>query len=222
MADSFTGLDFAQALKISQPEKGYRFSMDALMLASHVKVKGNEKLIDIGCGSGIISILLAHKYPGLNIIGIEIQEELYKLAQKNIKANGLEGRIRIIHDDVKNIKISKTEEPADIIVSNPPFDKKGAGRISPNPQKAIAKHEITLDLDSLLNCSNRLLKDKGKLFVIFPFNRHRELMQGLKRHLFEPEYSRHVNIKTNSEPLRIIVCALKRGIGDSVYQGAIL
>jgi tRNA1Val (adenine37-N6)-methyltransferase len=211
LADSITDFDSDQVLKISQPQKGYRFSMDALMLASHVKVKGNEKLIDIGCGSGIISILLAHKYPGLNIIGIEIQEELYKLAQKNIKANGLEGRIRIIHDDVKNIKISKTEEPADIIVSNPPFGKKGAGRISPNPQKAIAKHEIALDQDSLLNCSNRLLKDKGKLFMIFPFNRRKELRQGLIQYNFQPEYSHNVCSKADEEPLRIIICAVKKG-----------
>lgn len=210
MADSITDFDSAQMLKISQPQKGYRFSMDALMLASHVKAKGDEKLIDIGSGSGIISILLAHKYPSLNIIGIEIQEELYKLAQNNIKENGLEDRIHIIHDDVKNIKISKTEGPADIIVSNPPFGKKGAGRISPNPQKAIAKHEIALELDSLLNCSNRLLKDRGRLFMIFPFKRHKELGQALIQHHFELEYSRHVGGKTDSDPLRIIVCALKK------------
>ena len=209
MADCITDFNYRQLPNIFQPEKGYRFSMDALMLASHVKVGGNERLIDIGCGSGIISIILAHKYPFLKIMGIEIQEELCTLAQKNIMENGLEGRVSIVHDDVKNVKIRRAEELADIIVTNPPFGKKGEGRISPNPQKAIARHEIALDLDSLLKCSNKLLKDKGRLFMIFPFNRRRELEQRLIRYHFRAEYIRDIQIKRDKEPLRIIACAVK-------------
>ena len=209
MADCITDFNYRQLPNIFQPEKGYRFSMDALMLASHVKVGGNERLIDIGCGSGIISIILAYKYPYLKIMGIEIQEELCTLAQKNIMENGLEGRVSIVHDDVKNVKIRRAEELADIIVTNPPFGKKGEGRISPNPQKAIARHEIALDLDSLLKCSNKLLKDKGRLFMIFPFNRRRELEQRLIRYHFRAEYIRDIQIKRDKEPLRIIACAVK-------------
>jgi tRNA1Val (adenine37-N6)-methyltransferase len=209
LADCITDFNYRQLPNISQPEKGYRFSMDALMLASHVKVGANERLIDIGCGSGIISIILAHKYPFLKIMGIEIQEELCTLAQKNIMENGLEGRVSIVHDDVKNVKIRRAEELADIIVTNPPFGKKGEGRISPNPQKAIARHEIALDLDSLLKCSNKLLKDKGRLFMIFPFNRRRELEQRLIRYHFRAEYIRDIQIKRDKEPLRIIACAVK-------------
>ncbi|MCK5695850.1 MAG: methyltransferase [Desulfobacula sp.] len=111
-------------IKVSQPENGYRFSMDPFILAGHVQPIGVEKIVDIGCGCAIIPLILAFRYPDTSIIGVEIQKELSWFARQNIIANNLENTIRIIHKDIKNIQVSDINGKADIIISNPPYIKK--------------------------------------------------------------------------------------------------
>ena len=195
--------------KISQPEKGYRFSIDPFILAAHVEGTKNQNVIDIGCGCGIIPLILSLKSSALKITGIEIQKELYICAKKNIITNKLKGSINIIHGDIKNIDTSETNGKADIIVSNPPYKKKGSGRLNPDSQKAIARHEITLDIDMLFKCSKRLLKEKGKLYIIFPAQRLSDLILTMEHHLFSPEFIRFVHIKKHSPAKRVILCAVK-------------
>ena len=202
---------FIHRLNISQPEKGYRFSIDPLILAAHILPKGDETVMDLGCGCGIISLALAHRYPNLKITGIEIQKELYTFAQQNIAANGFEKNIHILHDDIKNIKFSETDTRADIIVTNPPYKKLGTGRLNPDPQKALARHETSLDIDVLIECSNRLIRDQGLLFIIFPFDRLSDLTQAMARHHFYPEFIRYVYIKAGTKATRVIVRAAKNG-----------
>jgi len=203
--DPFSGHD----IKVAQPETGYRFSMDPFLLAAHLHLSGNEKIVDIGCGCAIMPLILAFKWPDLNIIGIEIQKELSEFAGQNIIDNRMESTIQIIHEDIKAIRISDINGPADFIISNPPYKKKDSGRLNPNSQKAIARHEITLDIDMLFNCSNRLLTKKGKLYLIFPADRLSDLLNTMKKYKFSPEFFRYVYIKKNDLPKRVILCAEK-------------
>ena len=196
-------------IKISQPEQGYRFSIDPFILAAHVKGIKNHKVIDIGCGCGIIPLILSLKSSALKITGIEIQQELYVCAKKNIITNKLENRINIIHGDIKNIDTSDTNGEADIIVSNPPYKKKGSGRLNPDSQKAIARHEITLDIDILFKCSKKLLKEKGKLYIIFPAQRLSDIVLTMQHYAFSPEFIRFVHTKKHSFAKRVILCAVK-------------
>ena len=200
---------FDHGLKLSQPKKGYRFSIDPFILAAHVKLSGNEKVIDIGCGCGVISCILAKKQTNLQITGIEIQEELYLCAKKNIINNKLEKSLTIIQKDIKNLHPKEINGKADIIISNPPYKKKDSGRLNPDPQKAIARHEITLDIDSLFICSSRLLKEKGRLYLIFPASRISDLFEAMGQHNFAPEFIRFVHVKKDSPARFIILCAVK-------------
>jgi len=200
---------FSSQKKISQPEKGYRFSLDSFILAAHIKPKGFEKIIDVGCGCGIMPLILAARYPDLRITGIEIQKELYKFARKNILANKLENKIYIIHENIKNIMPSDIKGKADIIISNPPYKKKNSGRLNPDPQKAIARHEITLDIDLLFKCSKRLLNEQGRLYIIFPAQRFSSLIQTMGQYKFVPEFIRFVHIKKNAAAKRVIIRAAK-------------
>jgi len=205
---------FNGKIKISQPETGYRFSMDSIILAAHVLPEGFEKIIDIGCGCAIMPLILAFKNPDLSVIGIEIQKELFEFAGKNIIANHLENTIQIIHKDIKDIRISDINGPADIILSNPPYKKKGTGRLNPNPQKAIARHELTLDIDLLFSCSQKLLSKKGKLYIIFPADRLSDLSQAMEYYKFSPRFLRYIHIKKNHLPRRVILCAIKNNVSD--------
>lgn len=204
-------VDDAHQLKISQPEKGYRFSLDPLMLAAHIRPKGDETVMDLGCGCGIISLTLARKYPNLKITGIEIQEELYDFARKNILANGFGKNIHVLHKDIRTLQLSRIDPGADIIVSNPPYKKLGTGRINPDPQKAMARHETGLNIDMLIECSSRLIRDQGLLCVIFPFDRFSDLTLTMARHQFYPESIRLVHIKPGTKARRVIVRAVKNG-----------
>ena len=199
------------SIKISQPERGYRFAIDPLILAANVKVREHQKIIDIGCGCGVIPMILSSKSPFLKITGIEIQKELYMCAQKNINTYKLEKSINIIHDDIKNIDISDINGKADIIVSNPPYKKRGSGRLNHDSQKAIARHEITLDIDILFKHSSRLLKEKGKLYIIFPAQRFSDLISAMARYSFSQKFIRFVLTKKHSPAKRIILCAVKNG-----------
>ncbi|MCK5165089.1 MAG: methyltransferase [Desulfobacula sp.] len=196
-------------IKVSQPEKGYRFSMDPFILAAHIQPTGDEKIIDVGCGCAIMPLILAFRHPGLKIIGVEIQKELSGFANQNITANRMENKIRIIHKDIKSVKLSDISGQADIIVSNPPYKKKDSGRLNPDSQKAIARHEITLDIDLLLNCSTRLLKPKGRIYIIFPAERLSDLILTMERYKFSPDFIKFVYIQKNSAAKRVIICAVK-------------
>jgi tRNA1Val (adenine37-N6)-methyltransferase len=205
-------------IKIFQPEKGYRFSIDPFILAAHIEGTGNQKVIDIGCGCGIIPLILSLKSSALKITGIEIQKELYDCAKKNILTNKLENSINIIHGDIKNIDTSDINGKADIIVSNPPYKKKGSGRLNPDSQKAIARHEITLDIDMLFKCSGRLLKEKSRLYIIFPAQRLSDLVLTMEHYSFSPEFIRFVHTKKYSTAKRVILCAGKNSNSPCVVH----
>jgi len=199
----------AHQLTISQPENGYRFSLDSLILAAHIHPKGNETVMDLGCGCGIISLILARRYPDLKITGIEIQEELYDFARRNILANGFEKNIRVLCEDIRTFQSAKIDTGVDIIVSNPPYRKLGTGRMNPDPQRAVARHETALSIDALVECSNRLIREQGLLCVIFPFDRLPDLSMALTRHQFYPELIRPIHTKPGTKARRVIVRAVK-------------
>jgi tRNA1Val (adenine37-N6)-methyltransferase len=199
----------AHQLIISQPENGYRFSLDSLILAAHIHPKGNETVMDLGCGCGIISLLLARRYPDLKITGIELQEELYDFARENILANGFEKNIHVLCEDIRTFQPAKIDTGVDIIVSNPPYKKLGTGRMNPDPQRAVARHETALSIDALVECSNRLIREQGFLCVIFPFDRLPDLSMALTRHQFYPEFIRPVHTRPGTKARRVIVRAVK-------------
>ena len=183
--------------------------MDPIILAAHIQPNRGEKIIDVGCGCGIMPLILASRYPGVKILGVEIQAELSWFAQKNVITNHLENTIRIVHDDIKNIQLSGTNDRADTIISNPPYKKKNSGRLNPIWQKAVARHEITLDIARLFHCANRLLKEQGKVYIIFPAERISDMVLAMARHHFSPDFFRFVHIKRNEAARRVIVCAAK-------------
>lgn len=206
MADGF----FTHELNISQPANGYRFSVDSLILAAQIHPKGNEKVMDIGCGCGIISLLLAYRYPDIQITGIEIDEELCHWAKQNVLNNGFEN-VRIQQCDIQTFQIEEKEAKADIIVSNPPYKKIGTGRLNPNRQKTMARHEISLNIHQLIQCSSHLIKDQGLLCIIFPFDRMNDLTLALGLHDFFLESIRYIHIKPETKAWRVIVRAIKNG-----------
>ena len=172
-------------LQIIQSQKGYRFSVDALLLADFVITGDEDIVVDLGAGCGIISLFLAvQKEPGF-IVGLELQDELVSQARRNVALNRLEEKIAIIQGDLRHLPLSTGF--ADIVVCNPPYRTAQSGRINPDVGKAIARHEIAVSLDAVLAASKALLKRKGRLALIYPANRMAEIFTKMRRARLEPK-----------------------------------
>lgn len=156
-------------LKIIQNTEYFMFGIDSVILSSIVKSQSSSNVIvDFCTGSGIIPILLTTRITYKNIIGVELQEEMYDLAKRNIELNNLDGDIEIINADIKDYKkINEyVKNKVDIIVCNPPYKKIGTGIVNENNVKYIARHEDKCNLEDIFVSSSKLLKTKGKLYIV--------------------------------------------------------
>ena len=162
--------------KIIQKKKGFRFTVDSILLVNFLKLKKNTNLLDIGTGTGIMPLLLCRKEEINLITAVEIETEIAKMFEKTIEINSLESKIKLINTDVKNYK----EEPFDMIISNPPYMKLNEGYVSPHDYRAGARHEVNLDLKELLINGKRLLKNGGSFNLVYRTNRFMEVLDEAK------------------------------------------
>ncbi len=200
---------FDPPLTIFQPKTGYRFSLDPLILAAHIHPARGDRIIDMGCGCGIISLILGVRHQNIHITGVEIQKNLALLAQKNTVQNRLDSRIHILHQDIRNLSRTEITQPAEIIVSNPPYKKKATGRLNPDTKKALARHEITLDIATLVDKAALFVKPGGQLCLIFPAPRMEELILCLTSAGFAPHWIRLVHFRPAGPAQRVLVSAVK-------------
>lgn len=192
-------------LTVYQHQSGYRFSIDAILLASYVRVKAGDRLVDLGCGCGIVALVLAYRQLTVQCFGIEIQPALAGLARKNVVANHMDDRIQIIEGDIKSISQNRIKGPVDIIVCNPPFGRIASGRISPDSERALARHEITMCLKDITATARRILRRGGKLCVIFPAERTADLFGHLRADGIEPKRIRPIQSHPTKTADRILV-----------------
>ena len=165
-------------LQIFQNSELYTFTSDAVLLAKFVNLRKGDVVVDLGTGSGIIALYLAKKGCSKKVIGVEIQTELAKMAEKSVKLNKLEDKIEIIN---KNMKLS-----ADVVVTNPPY-KKLTSLKNQNLSRAIARHEVEINLDELLTTASKMLNTGGRFYICYDSNRLAELIYKLKAHKLEPK-----------------------------------
>ena len=201
------------ALRICQREKGYRFSIDALLLASFFQEKPGENILEIGPGSGIISFILAVRTPTVRINGLEIQADLADMARRNTVLNNLSERVFIETGDIRQVS---PKHFFDAAVFNPPYRKINTGRTNNLLQKAIARHEITGSLKDFLHGSYRLLKPSGRVAFIYPATRGAEAISAMLREKIEPKRLRVVYSYPNSAGQFLLMEGIKDG-GEELH-----
>lgn len=198
-------------LSLQQPSRGYRFSADALKLADFASIGPGERVADLGSGCGVIALLLAQRHPDITVWGVEIQEELVDLSRQNAMDNGLERRVRFLHRDIRGLTAHHIGGPVDLAVSNPPHIPRAAGRISPNHQIAIARHELRVTLEDIAQTAHRLLKPQGRLILAYPASRTTDLMVCLRAAHIEPKTFRLVYTRPQTPARRILMEGVKGG-----------
>ena len=156
-----------------QPKKGYRFSVDSPLLtwfSSGEKVA--EYCADLGCGCGVIGISLLAAQKVKRVVGVEIQPKLAALSTKNAIANSIQDRIEIVTGDMLANHSALPSKQFDLVVSNPPFWPLDKGRLPPDQERQIARHEISITLSNLIKRSKQLLHPKrGRFCIAFPARR---------------------------------------------------
>lgn len=150
-----------------QPRYGYRYSLDPLLLARFCGcVKGEGSIADLGAGCGIISLVLARINPAALVMAVENNPEMAALIEKNIKHNGLAGRVSLLLEDVVALRKTLSDSTFDLVVSNPPFRTVGSGKVSPHAGRDAARHEITATLADFLDAAKYLVKPSGRICFI--------------------------------------------------------
>ena len=200
---------FDGKLEIIQRKKGYRFSVDAILLSQFIKIRRNEKAIDLGTGCGILPLLLSHTTKGCSFLAVEIQTELAELAKRNVLLNDLGDRVSILCKDWRTLKETFPAGSFDVVFSNPPYRKFRTGRVNPTPEKAIARHEINGTIGDLTSIASYLLHPKGRCYLIYPASRLVDLLLTLRSKNLEPKRVQLVYPRPNEEAKFILIESIK-------------
>jgi len=200
-----------KGLKIIQAWDSYRFSVDSILLLNFIRLKNYENVIDLGTGSGIIPLLLFAKRKGLSIYGIEIQKDLADMARRSVELNKLQNDITIIQEDFRNLKNIFKNQQFDIVVSNPPYLSLGQGKINPSSSRAIARHEIKGDLEDIIAVSDYLLKNKGRIYLIYKSAKLIKLVITLKKYGIEPKVIKFIHPRPGENANLVLLEGIKSG-----------
>jgi len=191
-------------LSILQKKSGYRYSFDAYLLASSVSGKPETEILEIGSGCGVIAILLA-AIKGMLVTGVEIQEEMAEMSRRSVLMANLGERVSIVCSDIKDYHARSF----DAIVTNPPYRPISTGRINPDQNKAVARHELMIDLDTLMKRSYELLRPSGKFYIVYPAWRLPDLFFSMRKNGIEPKTMMIVYSNMNSSAEICLVSGMK-------------
>ena len=197
--------------KIIQNTKKFCFGMDAVLLSNFAKVFKDEKVLDLGTGTGIIPILLEAKTEGSSFNGVEIQEDMVEMANRTLKINKLEDKISFIHGDIKEADKLFPLSSFDVVTTNPPYMNTGNGLVNNNSSKTISRHEILCTLNDVIYAASKLVKVKGRLYMVHKPQRLVEIISVLKEHKLEPKRVRFVHPYLNKPANMVLIEAIRHG-----------
>jgi tRNA1Val (adenine37-N6)-methyltransferase len=167
-------------IRVLQKKKGYRFSVDAPLLADFVRTRPGDEALELGTGSGVIPLLLSLK-PFKHITAVEIQEGSADLARRNVELNGLGERIEIVRADLR------TYEPGrrfDLVFSNPPYIRRATGSLSRSAERSAAKHELHGGIEDVLEKTAQWLEPDGRACFVYPEKRRVDFARAADRRGF--------------------------------------
>lgn len=208
-------------LQIIQDSDYFKFGTDSVLLANFADIKPGEIVIDLGCGSGVIPLLLAYKQQPDLVYGLEIQPHLAALAVRNTKLNNLEEKIKIISGDLKEIDDYLEAESVDQVITNPPYMPVNAGKVTADRKKAIARHEIYATLEDFIAAADWVLRPGGKLNIVHRCWRLPELLKLLSEYQLVAKRLRFVQARRDRAPDTFLLTA-RRGVSEGLKVEPVL
>ncbi len=198
-------------LKILQKKKGFRYTIDSVLLADFAGLREGGRILELGAGSGVVSFLLAFRYPEAHVTAVEIQDDMAEMARRSVALNGMEDRVEILQGDARRAGEFLKARSFDLAVFNPPYRKMGSGRVNRGTGKALARHEIAGSVTDFLGAAFHALKSGGRVCLIYPCSRMVEAVHQMRERGLEPKTLRMVYSKPGSRGDFILVEGLKGG-----------
>ena len=205
-------LDYVnEKITLIQKKNGLTFGTDAFLLAAFIKENKNARAAELGCGTGIISLLCAARQKLGIIYAFEVQESFFDITERNVNSNNFSDTVVPRLADIRDIKSCDTDGELDVVFANPPYMKTTSGKRNEADEKFIARHEVMGTIDDFCACANRLLKHGGKFYAVWRPDRLIDLIASMRGHNLEPKLMTFVHSDSESEPSMVLVCATKGG-----------
>lgn len=207
--------------RIIQDTDLFLFGMDSVLLVNMVKKTNKDtNILDLGTGSAVMPVIISEKVKCNKIIGVELQDKMYNLALKNIKLNELEDKIYAVKEDLKNVEKIREKiveitgkDKVDVVISNPPYKKAGTGTVNDVDEKYIARHEVECTLEDIFKTASKLLKFKGKLYIVHKPERIADLICLGRKYNLEIKELQFLQPSTKKKP-SIVLCEYVLGGGN--------
>lgn len=203
--------DLQNGFYLIQDSEKFCFGMDAVLLSGFARVKEAETVLDMGTGTGIIPILLRSKTKGKHFVGLEIQKECADMAYRSVKYNKLDKEVEIVCGDIKEAADIFGAASFHVVTCNPPYMIGKHGLTNPYLPKAIARHEVLCTLEDVISQAAKLLKDRGRFYMVHRPFRLVEIMNTLVKYKLEPKRMQLVYPFIDREPNMVLIEALKGG-----------
>lgn len=213
-----TQIKINQSLTLSQNVKTLTFGTDALLLAAFVSGGTHKRAAELGCGSGVISLLCQSRAKFSHVYAVEIQQSLYDICKQNISQNDLCDKMTPICSDIRSLTPTDTNGELDCVFANPPYMRSDSGKRNVHDEKFIARHEVFGDISDFCACASRLLKHGGKFYTVWRPDRLADLICALRANKLEPKKIIFVHAYPSALPSVILTEAVKGGAsGNRLY-----
>ena len=198
-------------LRILQSERGFRFGMDAVLLAYFADVRPGDCVADLGTGTGVIPLLLAARGTAGHITALDIQPDVADMAARSVCMNGLQDKITVLQGDLRVAHEQLGYNRFDVVTCNPPYERRGSGVASPLAERAIARHEQACTLGAVAKAAFHRLRQGGRLALIIRADRAVDTLLALKQARMEPKRICMVHPSAERAPNLMLVQANRGG-----------
>ena len=198
-------------LKLIENKDSLTFGTDAYLLSAYLPKRQKQIGVELGCGSGVISLLALTKKKCQYVYGIEVQKDIASIATRNGELNTLSGVFSVINKDLRDVAISDVENEVDFVFSNPPYMKVDSGKANENDFKNISRHEVCGNIDDFCKCAKLLLKHGGSFYVVYRPDRMIDLIYAMKNNGIEPKRLTFIHSNTHTPPSLFLIQGKKGG-----------
>ena len=196
-------------MKLLQKKHGFRFGMDSVLLKDFTRIKPGEHVADLGTGSAVLPLLLSQKETTAYFDAFEWQPDIADMASRSIQYNQLGDRITVHCTDLREADRIIGKASVHVVVCNPPYGKKDNILESPNETKRLSRQETSCTIEEILSACGSLLKNMGRLYMVFPSHRMLELFDQMRRYRLEPKRLRMVCGKASKAPYLLLIEGVK-------------
>ncbi|MHB8989591.1 MAG: tRNA1(Val) (adenine(37)-N6)-methyltransferase [Desulfobulbia bacterium] len=202
---------FGGTLRCLQPRQGYRFSVDAVLLAHFFTPQPEARILDLGAGCGVVSLILSHRHPTISLVALELQPRLAEVVRRNVAINSLASRVTVLQGDCRRIADLLPPNSFDWVAANPPYYPTTSGRHHPETERAKARHEILGGIGEMAQAAAFALKSGGRAAFVYPAARTEILLSALRENGLAPKRLRMVHPYPEAEAGLVLVEAVKDG-----------